>query len=146
MIDLSTFFAENFSSFIWLGVFIMALLPVAEGRIAFPFSLNEKILGENVMSPLTGFLTCFIASIFLSLFLLTFFKGFCKLLRKINFFNKILDKLDRTVEKKSEKIKNKNNKYFNLALFVLIPLPLTGVWSASLIATFCDEKKRRSKD
>lgn len=112
----------------------MALLPVAESRIAFPFSLNEKILGENVMTPITSILTCFFASIFLTLFLITFFKGLSKTLKKIKFFKKILDSLDKNVEKKSEKIKNKNNKYFYLALFVLIPLPLTGIWNASLIA------------
>ena len=134
MNNLSTFFVNNFSNFIWLGVFIMALLPVSEGRIAFPFSLNEKLLAENVMTPITGFLTCFFASVFLTLFLLTFFKGLCALLRKIKFINKILDKLYKSVEKKSQKFKNKNNKYLYLALFVLVPLPLTGVWSACLIA------------
>jgi len=134
MNNLTGFFAENFSNFIWLGVFILALLPISEGRIAFPFSINEKILGENAMSPLLGFLTCFIASIFLTLFLLVFFKGICKMLKKINFFDKILNKLDKSIEKKSEKIKTKNNKYFYLALFVLIPLPLTGIWSACLIS------------
>lgn len=134
MNSINTFFVQNFSNFIWLAVFIMALIPICEGRIAFPFSINEKLLGENVMSPITGFLTCFFASIILTLFLLTFFKGVSNLLKKIPVFNKILNKIDNVIERKSEKIKNKNNKYFYLALFVLVPLPLTGVWSACLIS------------
>ena len=134
MSNINIFFSQNFSHFIWLAVFIMALIPICEGRIAFPFSINEILLGENVMTPLTGFLTCFFASIFLSLFLLVFFKGISKLFRKISFFNNLLTKVDNLIENKSLKFKNKNNKYFYLALFVLIPLPLTGVWSACLIS------------
>lgn len=142
--NINSFVIENFSNFIWLGIFVLALVPIAEGRIAFPLSINEKILGENALTPLAGFLTCFFASVFLTLFLLTFFKGLTKLLKKFKFFDKFLIKIDKSVEKKSENIKNKNNKYFYLALFVLIPLPLTGAWSACLISNLLNLDFKKS--
>lgn len=144
MEELKLFFVDNFSNIIWLAVFIMCLLPVFEGRLTFPFAINEKILGVNKMSVPLALLTCFLASIFLTLFLLVFFKGVKKFLKRFKFFEKIFSKLDTTIEKKSESIKNKNNKYFYLALFVLIPLPLTGVWSGSLIASFLNLDFKKS--
>lgn len=141
---LKTFFIDNFSNIIWIAVFIMCLLPVFEGRIAFPFAINEKLLGVNKMSPVLAIVTCFLASIFLTLFLLVFFKSFKKFLRRFNLFEKIFSKLDILIEKKSVNIKNKNNKYLYLSLFVLIPLPLTGVWSGSLIASFLNLDFKKS--
>lgn len=144
MNNITNFFAENFSSFIWLAVFILALLPIAESKIAFPFSINETLLKENAMPPLLGFITCFFASIFLTLFLLTFFKSISKIIRKIKFVDKIFNKIDKKTEKQSKKIKNKNNKYIYLALFVLIPLPLTGIWSGCLISNLLNLDFKKS--
>ncbi|MBE5746420.1 MAG: hypothetical protein E7359_03950 [Clostridiales bacterium] len=141
---LKTFFIDNFSNFIWIAVFIMCLLPVFEGRLAFPFAINEKLLGNNAMPIFLAMLTCFLASVFLTLFLLTFFKSFKKFLKKFKTFKKIFEKIDSLIYKKSEKIKEKNNKYFYLALFVLTPLPLTGIWSASLIASFLNLDFKKS--
>jgi len=136
MLSITEYFAQNYSNFIWLAVFILALIPITEGRVAFTFAINKTLLKQNAISPILAILTCFLASIFLTLFLLVFFKSICKVLKKISFFNKFLTKIDSTIKNKSEKLKNKTNKYLYLFLFVLIPLPLTGVWSGSLISSF----------
>lgn len=144
MLNVSNFFAENFVNFIWLAVFILALLPITESRIAFSFAINETLLKENVMSPFLAILTCFLASIFLTLFLLVFFKGVCKILYKFKVCKKIIDKVNIIIENKSKNLKNKNFKYLMLFLFVLIPLPLTGIWSAALISEFLNLDFKKS--
>lgn len=130
------FFAQNLENMIWLAVFILAILPISEGRIAFPFAINKVLLKQNAMSPILALLTCFLASIFLCLFLLCFFNIICSKLSKFKFFKKIKNKVDKIISKKSEKFKTNKKTYFLLGFFVFIPLPLTGVWTACLISSF----------
>ena len=132
--NLEVLFANFFKDYIWLAVFIMALIPFVEGRIAFSFAINESLLKSNVLNPILAILICVLASIFLTFFLLTFFKELKKFLIKFKLFKKIFTKIDKKIIKKCEKIKNKNNKYLMLSLFVFVPFPLTGVYTASLIA------------
>lgn len=136
MEQLKMFFAENFTNIMWLAVFILCLLPITEGRIAFPFAINSTLLKQNVMNPFLALFTCFFASIFLTLFLLTFFKSLCNYLYKYKLFKNLIDKININIKNKSNNIKSKNSPYLFLFLFVFIPLPLTGIWSASLIASF----------
>ena len=70
---IKTFFAENFQNIVWLAVFLIALLPFFEGRVALSFALNNTILNGKTMSPLLAILTCFLSGIFLSIFLIFFF-------------------------------------------------------------------------
>lgn len=136
MESIKIFFAENFQNFVWLAVFILALIPVCEARIAFPFAINQNLLKQNAMTPQLAIITCFFASIFLCLFLLFFFKGVCSYFDKFLFFKKLNQKINKTIKNKSEKFKNNKKIYFLLFMFVFIPLPLTGVWTACLIASF----------
>ena len=76
MNEILNFFSIYFKDFIWLAVFILALLPIGESRIAFPFAINQTLLKENTMSIFLAIITCFIASIFLCLFLMYFLKLF----------------------------------------------------------------------
>lgn len=142
MESLKIFFAENFQNMIWFAVFIIAILPITESRVAFPFAINQSLLKKCAMHPLLAILTCTLASMFLCLFLLFFFNNIIKKLNKYNFFSKLNTKLESTIKNKSKKFEN-SRVYFLLFLFVLIPLPLTGVWTASLIASFLklDNKK-----
>ncbi len=138
------FFAQNFSNMIWLAVFILAILPISEGRIAFPFAINKVLLKQTAMSPFLALITCFFASIFLCLFLLCFFNLLCKAFSKFSFFQKIKNKIDKIIAKKSEKFVSTNKTYFLLGFFVFIPLPLTGVWTACLIASFLNLDYKKS--
>ncbi len=149
MENIKIFFAQNFTNFIWLAVFILALLPFGEGRLAYPFAINQTLLKENAQSPFLAILTCFFAGIFLCLFLLVFFNGLIKVLNNLSFFRKITNKLNDFIKKKSEKFQNfnfKNSKkiFFLLAVFVFIPLPLTGVWTACLISSFLNLDAKKS--
>ena len=134
METIKIFFAQNFQNFIWLAVFILALLPITEGRIAFPFAINKSLLNNNVMSPPLALITCFFASVFLCLFLLYFFDSLSKFFDRFKLFNRLNKKINQIVFNKSQKFKGGGNNYFWLGFFVFIPLPLTGVWTACLIS------------
>ena len=57
---------------------------------------------------------------------------------KIAFFNKLANFLLRKVEKKRDKIEKYS--FWGVALFVGVPLPVTGAWTGSLVAAMIDMK------
>jgi len=127
------FFTNNFNSCIWLAVIIIAMIPSLEGRIAIPFALS--LLSQ--ISPFFAFILAFIGSIVPSIPIIYFIK---LIKRKNIFFNKkIRSIIDEKYKKNILNVNNKTNnikKLIALSLFVAIPLPMTGVWSGSIIAGF----------
>ena len=57
---------------------------------------------------------------------------------RVAFFNKIANFLLRKVEKKRDQIEKYS--FWGVALFVGIPLPVTGAWTGSLVAAMIDMK------
>jgi len=112
----------------WLITIIISMSPWIELRGAIPVAILEyhwqwwqalpiSVLGNMIPVP----------------FILLLFRVVEKELRKNPTFNKLIDKLfDKTRKKANTKVE----KYEELALvlFVAIPLPFTGAWTASLIA------------
>jgi len=106
---------------------ILAMLPIAELRLSIPIAITVLnlpwyeafalgILGNLIPVP----------------FLLLFFEGAAKLLRKIAIGRKLVDwVLQRTARHESSIQKY---EFVGLAIFVAIPIPLTGAWTASLLA------------
>lgn len=122
----------------WLVIAFISMLPWIELRGGIPFAILEyhwqwwqalpiSIVGNMVPVP----------------FILLLFSIVEKILRKYPIFDRSLDKLfEKTRKKASSKIK----KYEELALilFVAIPLPFTGAWTASLIAYLFDLDIKKS--
>ena len=110
-----------------LVVFI-ATLPVFELRGSLPVAIN--ILHFPWYSALT---LSIIGNMLPVPFLLLFFNAVSRLLYRMAFFKKSLDWLLARTRKNSESIE----KYgvIGLLIFVAIPVPLTGAWTASLVAT-----------
>ena len=112
----------------WLITIIISMSPWIELRGAIPIAILEyhwqwwqalpiSVLGNMIPVP----------------FILLLFRVVEKELRKNPTFNKLIDKL---FDKSRKKANTKVEKYEELALvlFVAIPLPFTGAWTASLIA------------
>jgi uncharacterized membrane protein len=106
---------------------ILAMLPVAELRLALPIALNVfnmpwweafglSVLGNVIPVP----------------FLLLFFDGISKLVQRNKTGKRFIDWLLARTAKKTASIEK--YKHLGLIIFVAIPLPLTGAWTASLIA------------
>lgn len=115
------------------GVFILAMSPILELRGAIPIGVAlgkytwwqvylAAVIGNSVIIPFAVF---FLRKIF-------------KVLRKISFFEKIIDKIESKAEKNADSIRN--GVKVGLYLFVAVPLPGTGAWTGSLIASFLNMK------
>lgn len=126
------FLQNNFSNYVWLAILIVSMIPTLESKIAIPLAMNSAIWAKNCLSPIATFFITSIGSILPCIFIILIIR---KLKSKTTgfvtskFFQKYTLK-SQTVVSKSSNLK----KYITLACFVAVPLPLTGVWTGSLIA------------
>ena len=109
--------------------FLLAMTPVGELRLAIPIGLTVYNL-----SPVMVYFISVAGNVLAVFLILVFLGAFAEWSsRKIYFFNRFFSWLfSKTRKNHFEKV----NKYgiYVLPLFVAIPLPITGGWTASLIA------------
>ena len=113
-----------------LIVFIISMFPVVELRGGM---IAAKLLGVDFLK---AFVICYVGNIVPIPFILLFIRRIFEFLKRFNPTRKIVEKLESSSLRKSEKIK-KTSKW-GLLTFVAIPLPGTGGWSGSLIAALLD--------
>lgn len=107
-------------------VFLLAMCPVIELRGAIPLGLEWGLgFTETMLLSLGG-------NLIVIPFVVLLFNKILLLLRKIKVTARLADWLEARAEKKSAKIENLI--FFGLMLFVAIPLPGTGAWTASMVA------------
>lgn len=106
----------------------ISMLPLVELRGGIPIAVG---LG---LEPLTAIVTCVIANIIPIPFIILFIRKIFAVVRK---WSVAFEKLISKVEAKAYKHRGKIDKYAGWGLFILtaIPLPGTGAWTASLLAT-----------
>ena len=118
--------------YVWFAVLIVSMIPTLESKIAIPLAMNRTIWGEMALNPFYSFVIATLGSIipcYLIIFTTRYLRG-----KTSGFFvNKHLSKY-LVKSNKIEGSKNQFAKYLALTCFTAVPLPLTGVWSASLIA------------
>ncbi len=110
-----------------LVVLVISALPVLELRGALPVAINLFHFPWYY-----ALLLAIIGNLAPVPFLLLFFNTFSRLLSKIGIFEKMLHWLFKRTRRRGKII----NRYqrIGLALFVAIPLPVTGAWTGSLAA------------
>lgn len=122
-----------------LATFLLAMLPVGELRGALPVALvvYELPLGAALALSVVG-------NMFPVYFLLVFFERLSRWARHHSVFaDRVLEWLfARTRRKLDERVQRYG--YWALALFVAIPLPVTGAWTGSLAAFVFGLPKWRS--
>lgn len=113
-------------------VALVSIIPIVEARLAVPIALRYGI------SPLPAWLLSFCGSIVVAPLLLLLLIPFVKWLSTTKIFRRVGETIYEKFEKKSDGI-DKNTSDFKKALgvflFVAIPLPLTGVWTGSAVAS-----------
>ncbi len=132
------FFANNFSSCVFLAAIFIAFIPTLESKIAIPFAMDAAIWGANALPAWQAFIFAYLGSI-LPCFLIIFVTR--KLKTRTTGF--VIDKFRKKYSIKTTILENEKSifkKYLMLATFVALPLPLTGVWSGSILAGFSDLK------
>lgn len=140
---LSSLFFDN----AFLGTFIASMLPVIEARGAIPLGLSND-LWLSPLNPINTFISSFLGATLMTLILLLVTYPICAYLKRLKFVKSFIEKLENKVNKikKEKDITNKTEfkKYLFLCLFTALPVPLTGYYTASLIASFCSFNKWKS--
>lgn len=129
-------FFSNISASLWqiLTVFLLSMLPIVELRGAIP-------VGASFGFPwFETFVISVVGNMIPVPFIILFSRGVFKWLKRTSFLKKVIEKIERKVENKSDKVL----KYsvFGLFIFVMIPLPGTGAWTGALISSFLDIRLR----
>jgi uncharacterized membrane protein len=109
-----------------INVVIVSALPISELRGGIPLALYYGI------PPLQAYLICVLANALPVPFLLLFLEKIGKLMDKWGPTSKIYRYFIERSEKKRDIIDRYG--YAGLAIFVSIPLPVTGAWTGSLLA------------
>ena len=104
------------------------MLPVIELRGAIPFGVAR---GVDIWVALgLGVAACVVVAIVLLALLIPVFN----LLKRIPFFARFIIFFETKFASRAEKIENK--KILTIFIFAMLPIPLTGVWTASAVAVF----------
>ena len=119
-------------------VFIISLMPILELRGGL---LAAALLG---LDPLPSYIISIIGNVLPIPFILLLITKVLSWMKnsKVKFFNKIANWLDEKVEKNKGQIEKYG--YWGLFLFVGIPLPGTGAWTGSLIASVLNMDKKKT--
>jgi len=108
--------------------FLIAMLPVIELRGAIPFGVSQ---GLNIwLSYAISFSACVLVCIILLAFLVPVFN----LMQRIKVFNRFVVYFEEKFQTKATTLNGR--AMLGLFIFATLPLPLTGVWTASGIAVF----------
>ena len=126
-----TWFAENFK---WLppqlAVFLISLVPLLENRAGIILAFMLKLpLWEAVLFSAIG-------NVLPIPFILLFIRKIFDWMRPKKFFGPIVEKLEARAMRKSDGVKKA--EFLGLLAFVGIPLPGTGGWTGSLIASLLE--------
>ena len=123
-----------------LVVVAISTLPIAELRVAIPFAMGmipSVVYPQSL--PWHNALPLAIAGNLIPVpFLLLFFGAISRRLSKIGIFERWLNWLDELARRRGKIVGR--YKRIGLVLLVAIPLPVTGAWTASLVATILNIK------
>ena len=123
---------------ILLKAAILSFLPISELRGGIPLALSFKV---NIFS---AFLVCVISNLLVIPFVFFFMDYFHKYFMRIRFYERFFNSyLERNRRKIESKIGTKW-EFWALMLFVLLPLPMTGAWTGTILAWFFNVKRRRA--
>lgn len=119
-------------------VFIISLMPILE--------LRGGLIAASLlnMSPVTSYIISIIGNVIPVPFILLLITKILAWMKKskVSLFNKIANWLDEKVEKHKGQIEKYG--YLGVVLFVGIPLPGTGAWTGSLIASVLELDRKKT--
>lgn len=113
-----------------LTIFIISLLPIVELRGGI---IAAKLLGVGLVK---AFIICYIANLIPVPFLILFIKKLSVYLKRIGPIRRVYEHFEKKAEKNRDKILR--YKQWGLLVFVAIPLPGTGAWTGSILASLLE--------
>ena len=131
-------FSQNLSQYISPegAVFLISMIPLLE--------LRGGLLAASLLkiSAVKAIPLCIVGNIIPITFILLFIKQIFKVLKKTKIFRGLIIKLEDRAMRKSDQVKK--YEFWGLMLFVGIPLPGTGAWTGSLIASLLEIDIKKS--
>lgn len=126
---------------VWAVVFVCALLPVIEARVAIPLGCATAVWGGGAMSVLGSSLVAFTASTIAGLLIIITLSPIMKKLRKGKKGKKIVGTIENFFADKVLRFsKKKKHSSFKsmlwLTVFIALPVPLMGVYTGAGIGVF----------
>ena len=138
MTSLVEWFTVTLSDYISreMVIFLISMMPILE--------LRGGLLAASLLdvSILTAIPICVVGNIIPIPFILLFIKKILQWMKKVKLFAPIALWLEKKAQGKSDQIKK--YEFWGLVLFVGIPLPGTGAWTGSLIASLLDVDIRKA--
>lgn len=127
-----------------LWAVLLSILPIAELRGGIPYGLATIPLTLN--NVLIVFSLCVLANILVVIPLFFFLDFFHHRLIKFGWYSSLFNFLVKRIQRKSHKLEPQINRYgyAALAVFVAVPLPMTGAWAGTLAAWLLDLDRRKS--
>lgn len=113
-----------------LCIFIISLLPLLECRGGL---LAASLLEVPIVRAIP---LCIIGNILPIPFILLFIRKIINWMKTTKVFHRFAEWLEKHAEKRSDKVTS--SEFWGLTLFVGIPLPGTGAWTGSLIASLLE--------
>lgn len=111
----------------YLEIMILAMLPLTELRGAIPIGIA---MGLN---PIGVYIVSVIGSTIVSIPLIFTFRHILNFFRNIDIFVPLVKKVDIKIESGMKRLKSIS--ILGIILFIGIPLPTTGTWTAAAIAS-----------
>lgn len=117
-------------------IFIISMMPILE--------LRGGLIAASLlnMNPIVSFIVCFIGNLLPIPFILWFITPLFERLKRTKHLSKWVTKIENKAISKKEQIEKR--EFWGLLLFVGIPLPGTGAWTGSLIASIIGMNKKKS--
>lgn len=119
-------------------VFIISLMPILE--------LRGGLIAAALLdlAPIPSYIISIVGNLLPIPFILLFINKILGWMRKskVKFFNSIVNWLDGKVEKHKSQIEKYG--YLGIVLFVGIPLPGTGAWTGTLIASVLEMDRKKT--
>ena len=119
----------------YIKLMLISMVPVIELRGAIPLGIAMDL------NPIYVYLSCLIGSSIVSIPVVLVFRQVIDYLRHRKYFNIVIRWVDAKIESRSKKLKAAS--ILGLIVFVGVPLPTTGSWSGSVLASIF---KMRIKD
>lgn len=111
----------------YLEIMLLAMLPLTELRGAIPIGIAMDL------NPIAVYVASVIGSTIVSIPLILTFRHILNFFRNIDIFLPLVKKVDSKIETGMKRLKSIS--ILGIILFVGIPLPTTGTWTAAAIAS-----------
>lgn len=120
----------------YIELFILSMIPIIELRAAIPLGIAMEL------NPLLVYISCVLGATVVSIPLILTCRYIIDFLKAKKVLTKLTDKIDKKIESAVEKMGN--TSFIGLLLFVAIPMPSSGTWTASMIVSILKLRLRSS--